>query len=371
MHEDSLFARRRFLTATGAALLAGGRLAAGEAEVPTVLERIRRDVEKAPLALRFRGGTAKECRAWQAEFGAKLRGLLGPLAPPKKWKAVVKGSVDLADHRREELVLTAEGVPSLPVYLLLPRPKALGRRAGVLALHGHGAHGHHPVAGRDDLPGVAAAIKSANYDYGRQLARRGFAVAVPCFTPFGVRQSRGAAPAKADLCGDTFMRLLMLGRLLIAENLRDALWALELLAGHDEVDARRLGCAGLSYGGRMTMLTAAVEPRVRVAVVSGALNLMQERVSRPYGCGAQIIPGLLAHGDTPEIAGLIAPRHCLWEVGSDDKLISPRWAEEGLSRIRKVYKALDAADRLAVARFKGGHRWDGKEAYPLLQKVLG
>jgi dienelactone hydrolase len=377
MHEDRLCARRQFLTTAGAAWLAAGRLAAGRlaaeepVEVPTVLERLRRDVEKAPLALRFRGSTAKECRAWQAEFGAKLRSLLGPHAPPKGWKTVVRQSVDLPDHRREELVLTAEGVPALPVYLLLPRPRARKRRAGVLALHGHGAHGHHPVAGRDDLPGVAKAIQSANYDYGRQLARRGFAVAVPCFTPFGVRLNNRAAPAQRDLCADTFMRLQMLGRLLIAENLRDALWALELLAGHEEVDADRLGCVGLSLGGRMTMLTAAVEPRVRVAVISGALNLLQERVSQPYGCGAQIIPGLLAHGDTPEIAGLIAPRHCLWEVGADDKLISPRWAEEGLARLRKVYKALGAADRLAVDRFKGGHRWNGKEAYPLLQKVLG
>src|SRR5260370_28757707 len=113
---------------------------------------------------------------------------------------------------------------------------------------------------------------------------------------------------KGDACGDTFIRVQMLGKLLIAENLRDALWALELLARHEQVDADRLGCVGLSYGGRMTMLTAAVEPRIKVAVVSGALNLMQERVSKPYSCGAQIIPGLLNYGDNPQISSLIAPR---------------------------------------------------------------
>ncbi|MFQ5768662.1 MAG: AMP-binding protein, partial [Acidobacteriota bacterium] len=41
--------------------------------------------------------------------------------------------------------------------------------AGVVAVHGHGAHGYEPVAGVDQAPGVAASIERANYDYGRQL----------------------------------------------------------------------------------------------------------------------------------------------------------------------------------------------------------
>ena len=125
----------------------------------------------------------------------------------------------------------------------------------MLAIHGHGAHGHHPIAGRDDLPGVANAIKNNNYDYGRQFVRQGYVVACPCLTPFGDRLSK--TPAKQDACADTFIRMQLLGKTLMAENLRDCLWAVELLARRDEVDAERMGCIGLSLGGRMTMLTAA------------------------------------------------------------------------------------------------------------------
>jgi len=107
------------------------------------------------------------------------------------------------------------------------------------------------------------------------------------------------------------------------------------------------------------------------AVISGALNVMQERVQSPYSCGAQVIPGLLNHGDVPEIASLIAPRRCLWEIGARDKLISPKLAEEALSRLRRAYKALQAEDRLIVDRFEGGHVWNGRVTYPLLKKVLG
>ena len=78
----------------------------------------------------------------------------------------------------------------------------------------------------------------------------------------------------------------LLGKVLMAENLRDCLWAVELLASHPRVDAKRLGCVGLSYGGRMTMLTTALEPRLKAAVISGALNVMQDASV----CGMVAVP---------------------------------------------------------------------------------
>jgi dienelactone hydrolase len=339
-------------------------------QVPTVDQHIRKLAAEAPLKMEFRGSTAAECQQWQKEFAAKLRAQLGPHQPPAKWKTVVERTVEFPDHRREELVLFAEGHPPLPVHLLLPLDKAKGPRPGVLAIHGHGQHGYDPVAGCDDKPGVENAIKSCNYDYGRQLVRRGYVVAVPCLTPFGRRLGDPAAYGKQDACGITFIRMQALGKVLMAENLRDCLWTLELLARHKNVDANRLGCVGLSYGGRMAMLTAALEPRVRVAAVSGALNVMQERIGGRYSCGAQIIPGLLEYGDVPEIAALIAPRPCVWEVGARDKLIAAKWADAALERMGRAYKALGADKQLQVDRFDGGHEWSGRVAFPLFDKVL-
>jgi dienelactone hydrolase len=363
--------RRREFLALAAGGLLGARSAAAEPETPLpVDDAIRGLAEAAPLRLQFRGHTADECRRWQAEFADKLRELLGPFQPPKTWKVVEERTVVLADHRRRELVLHAEGHPPLPVYLLLPDGKADRPRPGVLALHGHGPLGADAVVGRELTPGIDAAVRGSNYDYGRQLVRRGYVVAAPCLTPFGRRLGDAEAYGKQDACAVTFVRLQLLGKLLIAENLRDALWALELLAGHEAVDARRLGCVGLSYGGRMTTLTAALEPRVRVAVISGALNCLQERIAGRWACGAQVIPGLLRYGDVPEIGSLIAPRPCLWEVGSRDTLHPAAWVERALERLGRAYTALGARDRLQVDRFDGGHRWHGELAYRLLDQVL-
>lgn len=156
----------------------------------------------------------------------------------------------------------------------------------------------------------------------------------------------------------------------MAANLRDLRWSLDFLESRPEVDASRLGCAGLSYGGRMTMLLSAVDERIRVAAVSGALNLQQERLSDRHSCGSQIIPGLLQYGDYPEIGSLIAPRPCVWETGSTDDLIVPGWDELFRTRLRRAYQAADASDQLHFDRFEGGHQWSGKVAMPLFDEVL-
>lgn len=364
--------RRHMLVLSGAALSAvrGASANAGESgAVPTAHQHIRKLAAAAPLSMQFPGGSADECRQWQQRFSTKLRSLLGRHAPPKAWETIVEREVELPDHVRRELVLQADGHPALPVYLLAPKQKTDAPRAGVLAIHGHGDYGYDPVAGRDDRPGVARAIASANYDYGRQLARRGYVVVCPCLTPFG-RRSEGRDAYDSDPCAVTFVRLQLLGKVLMAENLRDCLWATEMLARQKDVDEQRLGCVGLSYGGRMTMLTAALEKRIKAAVISGALNLMQERIGGKYSCGAQVIPGLLQFGDVPEISSLIAPRHCCWEIGARDGLIKPDWADKALKRIGRAYRAYDAEDRLIVDRFDGGHRWNGRVAFAMLDKVL-
>lgn len=346
-------------------------LSATAGPAQSIDERIRAMADAPPLSLTFPGGTAEACREWQQRFLNVLHKCLGPTPPPAKWSIASERVVNLPDHKRRELVLRAAGLPDLPVHLLLPNNGAkAGRHPGILALHGHGAFGHDSVAGIDTTEERRAAIAAANYDYGRQLVRRGYVVAAPCFTPFGVRLGDPKAYRGEDPCGVTFIRLQLFGKVLISENLRDSLWALELLAADPEVDATRLGCVGLSYGGRMSMLASAVSDRIRVAVCSGALNVMQERVRGRYSCGAQVIPGLLQYGDVPEIGSLIAPRPCLWEVGNKDGLMVQPWAGRAYERMQRAWAALGAADLLQIDRFEGAHRWNGEKAFPLLDQVL-
>jgi len=368
------FSRRHLLGISLAGLLSAKATSSlwAEDRPPLDVNQFIRDLaDKAPLRMQFQGETAQDCKAWQQSFRRKLASLLGPHKPPMKWTTQVEDVAEFGDHRRETLLLMADGHPTLPVHLLTPKAAGDKRLPAVVAIHGHGDHGYDPVAGHDDLPEVAKAIASANYDYGRQLVRRGYVVACPCMTPFGRRLDQRESYGGGDPCGVSFVRMQLLGKVLMAENLRDCLWAFELLARHASVDPNRIGCAGLSYGGRMAMLTAAMEPRVRVTCVSGALNLMQERVAVHYSCGAQVIPGLLEYGDIPEIGSLIGPRPCVWETGTEDDLIKPEWAERAMRRMQRAYAAFGAEPSLIRDQFEGGHRWNGAISFPLFDRELG
>jgi dienelactone hydrolase len=366
--------RRIFLKASAAALLAAGRPARLRGDESTVAVapidvRNQAMVESAPLAMQFRGQTAEACRAWQAEFGAKLRSLLGPYRPPERWECVLERRVELPDHVREERVLTASCFDPVPLHLLLP-PADKSRRAGILAIHGHGEFAHDGVAGIDDTPERQAEIARFHYDYGRKLVQRGYVVAAPCLTPFGRRLGKPKSTKKGDPCTLANLQLQYLGKLLIAENLRDILWTLEFLVRQPTIEPLRIGCVGLSYGGRMTMLAAALEPRIRVAAIAGALNCFQERIPHGSAAGCQLIPGLLAYGDVPEISGLIAPRPCVWEAGSHDPHVPADWAEKAFARIQRPYAALGAAETLILDRFEGEHQWHGDVAYQVLEKTF-
>jgi dienelactone hydrolase len=353
------------------ALMAQVAAAATPPVIPTNEEEIRRAADAAPQAMEFHGSTPADLQAWQQRFSAKLNELIGPHTPPAQWRSRSLSRVEFPDFIREELLVEADGVPSLPLYVLRPAAPAGTRLPIVLCLHGHGEFGHDAVAGADDLPGVAQAIRGANYDYGRQMARQGYLAVVPCFTPFGRRLDPKLRGSKSDQCATEFVRLMLLGRTLIGENLRDARWALDYATSRDDVRADRIGCIGLSYGGRMTMLVTALDPRIKVAVISGALNMMQERIQVPgYSCGAQVIPHLLEYGDTPEIASLIAPRPVIFEAGLRDSLAPAKWLEIASGRIALAYKAAGAPEHFSVHRFDGGHVWNGETALPLLEKVL-
>ena len=112
---------------------------------------------------------------------------------------------------------------------------------------------------------------------------------------------------------------------------------------------------GLSWGGAYTQYTAALEPRIRVAV--SACSLQGEVPTTPAK------PGFGKHEDITnrELVGMILPRPLQMQFGEHDTLLA-------IERVRKELSGLDRRVDLEIS--KGAHEFNGALAWPFLQAHL-
>jgi predicted peptidase len=144
-----------------------------------------------------------------------------------------------------------------------------------------------------------------------------------------------------------------------------------VLAQHPLVDAQRLGAVGLSYGGTTTLFLAALDDRVKAAVVSGYFSSWAAAHRVPWNmCGSQVVPGLLGRLEHVDLGALIAPRALLVETGTTDDIFPLAAARESFATLARVYDWFGARDRLVHDVNEGGHQWYGKQAYPFLEREL-
>jgi hypothetical protein len=129
---------------------------------------------------------------------------------------------------------------------------------------------------------------------------------------------------------------------------------------------------GLSYGATITLFLAALDERVRAAVVSGYFTSWSAAHRVPWNlCGSQVLPGMLDAIDHVGLGALVAPRPLLIESGTEDLIFPVDAAREEVARLRTVYGALGATEALEHDVFEGGHRWHGERAYSFLDQHLG
>ncbi len=311
---------------------------------------------------------------WQNDWRKKLRTLLEPwparqVAPDPQWQLLEsRDKYDL-----HEVTYTVE--PGLEAFALVALPKGVSPpMAGVVAIHGHGSLGATALFDWQTPQKHASEVRKHRYDYGHRLAERGMVVWAPNLRGFGRRlttaQQNKAAHGR-DMCDMTFWQQQALGQTALTGQIHELMIAVDLLASLEQVDEKRIGCAGLSYGGRTAMYLAALDARISGAIVSGALNSFVGRIAAGGSCGYQIAPGLLNYGDVGDILGLIAPRPLAVELGLSDAVCPMEEAKGELDRVRAAYRAANADDRLNFITFEGGHAFHGDESIPWLQSQLG
>jgi dienelactone hydrolase len=312
----------------------------------------------APLLPRDRDGIAGR----RDEVRAVLARWFGPdpVAVPPDLE--VLATTDCGPYRREAVVFDVESAMSVPAYLLVPHARRAPGPA-VLAVHGHGP-------GKDEVCGVVPSA-DARGDYAHALAMQGYVVLAPDLRCFGERADW--QPEDHYHCDVNLVHAVMAGKNPLAQNLWDLRRALDVLAAHPLVDATRIGAVGFSYGATMTLFLAAVDERVKAAVVSAYLSSWRAAHRVPWNmCGSQVAVGMLGDVEHADIAALVAPRALLVETGSDDPIFPEAAARDTVAQLAPVWAALGAPEgTLEHDVFAGGHEWHGARAGAFLERTLG
>jgi dienelactone hydrolase len=299
--------------------------------------------------------------AWRDRCRARLTELLGPQPDRVPLALETLDSTPCDGYRRDLVVYDTEDVMSVPAFLLVPDDR---REAGpaVLAVHGHGP-GKSLVCGLEQT-------EAPNGDYAVQLVREGFVVLAPDLRCFGERLDWN--PEDHYACDTNLVHAVMAGISPLTQNLWDLARSLDVLEQHDLVDPARIGVAGLSLGGTMSLFLAATDERVSAAVVSGYLSSWGEAHKVPWNmCGSQVMSGMLGSIEHVDLGALAAPRPLLVETGTEDLIFPLAAARASIEQLRTLYSSMGAGDRLEHDVFEGDHQWHGVHALPFLRRWLG
>ncbi|HEU5117751.1 MAG TPA: alpha/beta hydrolase family protein [Isosphaeraceae bacterium] len=321
--------------------------------------------------LAFRAQSVEEARLWSAQARAKLLELLGGLPAERVALDPVLGEpVQRPGYTRREVTFSTRPGLRAFAYLLIP-DNHQERSPAVLCLPGHG-RGADDIVGIDEDGHDRDHLDGYQHDFAVQCVQKGYVALALEQLGFGHRRdpaAREKGPSSSS-CQPAAGAALLLGESMAAWRTWDAMRALDYLETRPEVDPKRLAVMGISGGGTITFTTAALDDRVKAAVVSGAFCTSRDSIlSRSHGID-NYIPGILRWFETADLTGLIAPRYLFVEAGTQDNIFPKPGVEEALEGARKVYETLEAPDHLDNAYFDAGHPFDGVKAFRALEKWL-
>jgi hypothetical protein len=324
--------------------------------------------------LHFGGESRQEWENWRERAWPKLMELLGYMPARVPLQPEVEYSIEEGGLIRERVILQAEECMSIPCLVLRPAGMlADGSNAAILCSHGHGLYGKDPVMGIRSSAEQAAQIAEHKYNYGEQMARAGYLTICPDLRAFGERRDPwGSILPGESYCNSTFVKGALLGIYPLTLNIYDMMRCVDYLETRPEVDAARIGMMGLSQGGTMTTFTTAVESRIKAADIICYVNPFGEFGIKQWDnlCGSQLVPGIYRYFDTDDIAGLIAPRPLLLEMGLYDSCFLIQDTLRGYQGVKRIYAAADAGERLWADIFPGPHAFGGNRAFEFFARYL-
>jgi dienelactone hydrolase len=321
----------------------------------------------------WRKQSMDKMRAWQNTLRARLRITIGlPREGAHPLQPRVTETREFPQYRRETVIFQSRPGVEVFAYFLAPKDLKPGAPA-VLCLPGHGT-------GVDSIVGIRPDGTMRPWgewgdyqkDFALQCVANGYAALAIEQISFGHRRDAQAQKqgGGASSCIRDSMAALMLGETITGWRVWDAMKGLDYLATRPEVDPRRLATMGISGGGLTSLFTAALDTRVKAAVVSGYFNTFRDSILAVDHCPDNYVPGLLKLVEMPDLAGLVAKRALFTESGAKDPIFPLPAFHHAVERAKEIYAAFGAPDHFGAEVFEADHQFHGAGAFRFLVKRL-
>jgi len=324
-------------------------------------------------SLTFDATDAASARRWQHEARQRLVDRLGGLPAERvPLDAQILDRRDFGAYTREKVVFDTRPHLAAVGYLLLPkgRPRPL---PAIVALPGHGR-------GVADIMGFAldseepSGQRGVGYakEYAIQCVEHGYAVLALEQLAFGMRRdaaARKAGPTE-NSCRPAACAALLFGQTMVGWRVWDAMRTIDYLETRPEVDARRVATLGASGGGTTALFTAALDERVKAAVVSAYFNTFRDSIMSISHCPDNYVPGLLQDMEMYDIAGLVAPRALFVESGRNDRIFPIAGSQTAAGKAREIYAAFGVPQQFGYEVHDGGHEVHLVGAFDFLSNHL-
>ncbi len=325
----------------------------------------------APRRLRFQARTRLDAEAWQRELSVKLIELLGGFSAARSpLRPQIIETRSFPAYRREKVVFDSRPGVSVLAYVLTPSRGPTPAPA-MICVPGHG-RGVDDIVGIDEQGRDRTDKAGYQHDFAIQVAEAG--VAAVAIEPMGFGCRRDPLNAQRGLtqkgCEPIAGGALMLGQTLIGWRVWDILRTIDYIATRPDLDGSRVGCMGISGGGTATLFAAALEPRLRVAMISGYLNTFRDSIGSLAHCVDNYVPGILNWAEMSDIAGLIAPRPLFVESGEKDRIFPLNTSVESFRAVREIYRVFGAEDRIEQEVFPDEHTFWGRRGIPFVARHL-
>ncbi len=341
---------------------------------------------------------------WTMAARTKVLDLLHYAPAPCAPAAETSERVDCGTYVREKVSFNTTPDVRVPAYVLVPKSASATRRApAIVALHDHGGFylwGKEKLVAVDGEHPILAGFRQRYYggqSIAIELVTRGYVVVVTDMFYWGDRRMlldgdpadwRDRSPTMPEGRIDAFNARASQNEPLVGRTIYSAgftwpgvmFWddirTVDYLLSRPDVDPARIGCVGLSVGAVRSAHLAALDERIKAAVVVCWMTSfppqLRKHIRNTIGL-TKVVPGLQRHLDYPDVASIAMPRPVLYMSGSQDGLFNLDAVKASFATLNACYAKAGVPERCRTRLYDSPHQFNLEmqaEAWAWLQRFI-